>query len=75
MNIYISFSQCCVGTSGTHMCVFIQKVEAILTDSQDAGGGDGAVAAALDVEEGRSKHGECTHQPYNTNTHSETRTW
>ena len=46
------------------MRVLAEEVEAVLIDSQDAGGQDGAVTAALDEEEGGAKHGEGTDQTW-----------
>ena len=44
------------------MGVFIKEIQSILIDSQYTRGHNGAVAAALDVEEGGAKHGEGTDQ-------------
>lgn len=52
------------GQGETYMGVFVEEVEAVLIDSQNAGSHDGAVAAALNVEEGRAEHGEGADQPW-----------
>lgn len=46
-----------------YMCIFVQEVETMLTDSDNTGGVEGGGAAALDVEERGAKHGECTDKP------------
>lgn len=47
----------------TYVGVLAEEVEAVLVDGQDAGRGDGVVAAALDVEEGRAEQGVGAQQP------------
>lgn len=51
-----------------YVCVFVQKVETMLTDSKDTGGVEGGGAAAVDVEERGAEQGECTDQPCNAQT-------
>lgn len=43
-----------------YVCVFVQEVEATLICSENGGGIEGGGAAAVDVEERRSEHWECT---------------
>jgi len=47
----------------TYVGLLAEEAEAVLVDGQDAGRGDGVVAAALDVEEGRAEHGAGAQQP------------
>lgn len=52
----------------TYMSILVKKVQSIQIYSQDAGGLDGGRATALDVEEGRTEHGEGTDQTWAKNT-------
>lgn len=45
-----------------YMGIFVEEVETVLIDSNDTGSVKGGGAAAVDVEERRAEHGECTDQ-------------
>ena len=59
------------GVGPAYVSVFLQEMQSVLIDSQDAGGVDRGGATAVDVEEGGAKHGEGTNQ---TCTHTHTHT-
>lgn len=46
----------------THMGLSAEEVEAIMVDSEDAGGWHSHIAAALDEEEGGAKHRKGTEE-------------
>lgn len=58
--IYLYVSLCVVCSS--YMCIFVQEVETPGIDSKNARSIEGGGAAAVDVEEGGTKHGEDTYQ-------------
>lgn len=54
----------CVCVCTPYMGVFVEEVETVLIDSNDTGSVKGGGAAAVDVEERRAEHGECTDQAW-----------
>lgn len=47
-----------------YVCALVQKMQALLTNSQDARSVEGGGATTMDVEEGGAKHGEGADQTY-----------